>query len=80
MYKNINTVTSGTFSLADIPDSLKNRSIASSSTKSLNNNKKPKPFFLFYFLNPQDNLISILVDIIHKIRLKYAKLGTNILV
>jgi hypothetical protein len=74
VYRNLNSVLGGTFNIDDLPDSLKNRSIGSSSTKSLNRNK-PKPFFLFYFLKPQDSLLSIVVDITHRLRLKYAKLG-----
>lgn len=80
IYRNLNSIQSGTFSLADLPDTLKNRSIASSSTRSLNQQaNKPKPLYLFYFLKPQDSILPILVDITLKIRLKYAKQDCKLL-
>lgn len=78
VYRNVNSLPSGTFSMSDLPDSLKNRSIASSSTRSIHNNK-PKPLFLFYFLKPKDSFLSVLIDITYKMRLKYAKLGLFLL-
>ncbi len=36
-----------------------------------------KPFYLFYFLKPSDLVITMIIDIICKLRLRYANKGTN---
>lgn len=48
------------------------RSKKSSSTDS---KKEIKPFYLFYFLRPNDSIVAVLIDIICKMRLKYTNKG-----
>lgn len=46
------------------------------SSKSVSS-KEFKPFYLFYFLSPQDMIITVLIDIIHRMRLQYTNKGTH---
>lgn len=56
-------------------NSEKSTSNSSSSTSSSNRKKTPssEPFYLFYFLKPDDYLINILINVTCKMRLKYLK-------
>lgn len=50
----------------------------SASVSSSSKSKENQPLYLFYFLKPEDLLITVLVDIICKMRLKYTKKGNKI--